>query len=315
MINMLLKRLLQAGFVAWAVGSLTFLMMRLLPGDIAYRIAAGRYGYDFVDLDAAQLVSSELGFDRSPFEQYIAWMWDLLHLNLGNSLVSGEPVVESVVHHLGYSVALALCAIAISLLIAFPVGVHCGKHPGGWLDRLSVSLSVFLRSAPVFVVGLVLIILFALHLGWFPVSGFGRPEHIALPSIALALTLAALSNRMIKNEAYGVFRSTYYRFARYKGLSESRAYERHARLNIALPIIAFLGVQTVGLIEGIVMIESLFSWPGIGHALTHAIFARDIPVIQGAALMMGLMFVFINTAVDVCHYVFDPRVRQERVVL
>lgn len=315
MINMLLKRLLQAGFVAWAVGSLTFLMMRLLPGDIAYRIAAGRYGYDFVDLKAAEHVSSELGFDRSPFEQYLAWMWDLLHLNLGNSLVSGEPVVESVMHHLGYSVALALCAISVSLLIAFPVGVYCGKHPGGWLDRLSVSLSVLLRSAPVFVVGLILIILFALHLGWLPVSGFGRPEHIVLPSLALALTLAALSNRMIKNEAYGVFRSTYYRFARYKGLSEQRAYERHARLNIALPIVAFLGVQTVGLIEGIVMIESLFSWPGIGHALTHAIFARDIPVIQGAALMMGLMFVLINTAVDVCHYVFDPRVRQEKVVL
>lgn len=314
MIDLLLKRLLQAGFVAWAVGTITFVMMKLLPGDMVYRIAASRYGYDFVSQEAAQAVSVELGLGRSAFEQYVVWLWELLHLNLGHSLVSEEAVNELLWHHLGYSLILAIAALALSLFIAFPVGVYCGRYPGGRVDKMMLSLSVLLRSAPVFVVGLGLIILFALQLGWLPVLGFGRPEHVVLPSLALALTLAALSNRMIKNEAYLVLRSAYYRFARYKGLDEVRAYERHARLNIALPLIAFIGVQAVGLIEGIVMIESLFAWPGIGHALSHAIFARDIPVIQGAALVMGLLFVAINTAVDLAQYMLDPRIRQEKVV-
>jgi peptide/nickel transport system permease protein len=151
-----------------------------------------------------------------------------------------------------------------------------------------------------------------LQLGWLPGSGFGQPQHIILPSLALALTLAGLSNQMIRHEAFRVFRSPYLRFARYKGLTEHQAYQHHARPNITLPIIAFLGVQMVGLIEGIVMIESLFAWPGIGHALSHAIFARDIPVIQGAALLMGLLFVAINTLVDIYQYLIDPRIRQEK---
>lgn len=313
MIKLLIQRLLQAGFVAWAVGTLTFFMMRFLPGDMAYRIAASRYGYDFVNTETAQAVSAELGLDRSGFEQYVDWFSQLLQLNLGKSLVSGEAVTTQVMQHLGYSLILALCALGLSLLIAFPLGVYCGRHPNSWVDRLTLTLSVLFRSTPVFVFGLLAIIVFALQLGWLPVSGFGEPQYVILPSLALALTLAALSNQMVRQEALTVYSSAYLRFARYKGLSEQQAYQRHAQPNIALPVIAFLGVQAVGLIEGIVMVESLFSWPGIGHALSHAIFARDIPVIQGAALLMGLLFVLINALVDLLQYQLDPRIRQERV--
>ena len=310
MIKLLALRLAQAGFVAWAVGTITFVMMKLLPGDMAYRIAASRYGYDFVNQEAAQAVSAELGLSKSPFEQYLSWLSELLRGDLGVSLISGEPISEMLELHLGYSVILAGVALGISLLIAFPLGIYCAKYPNSVIDKMTLSLSILFRSAPVFVIGLVLIIVFALQFGLLPVSGFGQPQHVVLPALALALTLAALSNQMIKNEAISVFRSPFLKFARYKGLSEQQAYERHARINIMLPMFAFIGVQAVGLIEGIVMIESLFSWPGIGHALSHAVFGRDIPMIQGAALVMGLLFVLINTIVDVTQYLIDPRVRQ-----
>jgi peptide/nickel transport system permease protein len=310
MSKLLLHRLYQAIFVAWSVGTLTFMMMWFLPGDMAFRIAASRYGYDYVDQAAAQAVSAELGLDRPVMQQYFQWLWDLCHLNLGHSLISGEPVIEKVMHHLSYSLVLAALAMGISLLIAFPIGVHCARHASQLSDRITLFISSFLRAQPVFILGLVMILVFALTLDLFPVAGFGRIEHVFLPALSLSLSLAALSNRMIRNTAKTVFEAPFYRFARLKGLTDAQVYLRHGRLNIALPVLAFIGVQAVGLIEGIVMIESLFSWPGIGHALSHAVFGRDIPVIQGAALLMGLIFVAINTGIDLLSYSLDPRVRR-----
>ncbi|CAM3649797.1 Nickel transport system permease protein NikB [Vibrio aerogenes CECT 7868] len=314
MIKLLIHRLYQAVFVAWSVGTITFIMMKMLPGDMAFRIAAGRYGYDYVNLDAAKAVSKELGLEQSAISQYFSWLWDLCHFHLGNSLLSGESVAEKVFHHLGYSLWLALIAVLVSLLIAFPVGVYCGRHAGSASDKAALFFSGFMRAQPVFLIGLILILLFALHLHWLPVAGFGSPEHVILPAVALALSLAALSNRMVRNTARTVFRAPFYRFARFKGLTDAQTYQRHGRLNIALPVMAFIGVQAVGLIEGIVMIESLFSWPGIGHALSHAVFSRDVPVIQGAALLMGLLFVAINTLIDMIQYQLDPRYRQDMEV-
>ncbi|EGR3114621.1 ABC transporter permease [Vibrio parahaemolyticus] len=313
MIKLLLNRLAQAGFVAWAVGTLTFLMMRFLPGDMAYKIAAERYGYDYVNQEAAEVVRAELGLDRSGLEQYWSWLVDLVQLNLGQSLVSGEEVSSMIGHYLSYTFMLAATALVISLVIAFPLGIHSGKYPNKIIDKFAVGFSVLFRSTPVFLLGLILMIIFGYQLGWLPVTGFGEPQHIIMPSIALALTLAALSNQMIRNEAHSVFRAPFMRFARYKGLSDKQAEQHHLTPNVTLPVITFLGVQAISLIEGIVMIESLFAWPGIGHALSHAIFARDIPVIQAAALVMGLLFVGINTVIDLCQYALDPRVRQEKL--
>ncbi|QMV13894.1 ABC transporter permease [Vibrio spartinae] len=310
MINLLLRRFCQLIFVGWSVGTVTFVMMKFLPGDMAFRIAAARYGHDYVNLASAQRVAADLGLNRPVWEQYVSWMWDLAHFNLGQSMVSGEPVTEKIMHHLGYSLWLAVVALGLSLLIAFPIGIYCARHAGQWHDRVTLLISSFMRAQPVFLIGLVLILCFALKLDLLPVAGFGRFEHVLLPALALALSLAAMSNRMIRNTAKRIFDAPFYHFARLKGLSESQTYVHHGQRNITLPLLAFIGVQAVGLVEGIVMIESLFSWPGIGHALSHAIFGRDIPVIQGAALMMGLLFVVINTGVDLVQYHFDPRYRR-----
>ncbi|CUB03795.1 ABC-type dipeptide/oligopeptide/nickel transport system, permease component [Marinomonas fungiae] len=303
---LLLKRLLQLVAVSWGVGTLTFILMRSLPGDMAYRIAASRYGMDAVDNRAADLVREELGLNHSAWSAYWQWFTDLLSWNLGNSLVSGEPVATQLWHMLGHSVVLAVAGILLSILIAIPLGL-ASAFKGGWLDRSLLMVSTTLRAVPVFVIGLLAIIMFALEWNLFPVAGFGTPAHLVLPALTLALSLAAISNRVVHTEARRVFGSSFFEFARMKGLSPSQTFMHHGARNIAVPVVAFLGIQLITVVEGVVMIESLFSWPGIGHGLAHAIFARDIPLIQGAALMMGVLFVVMNTLVDIaCHYL-DPR--------
>lgn len=304
--GILLKRLWQLLAVVWGVGTLTFILMRALPGDMAYRIAASRYGHDNVDAQAASLVREELGLDSSPFILYFNWLFDLLQLKLGNSLVSGTPVIDSVQHMLGYSVLLAVTGLLISILVAVPFGL-LSAWKGNPFDSVIMTVSSMVRAMPIFVIGVLFLILFALHWNWFPVAGFGTPAHLVLPALTLALSLAAVSNRVIKGAAQRVFGSSFYTFSHVKGLSSWRTFQRHGVRNIALPVVAFLGIQLISMIEGIVMIESLFSWPGIGHGLAHAIFARDIPVIQGAALIMGLMFVCLNTLIDLICFWIDPR--------
>lgn len=306
MAALLVRRLLQLLAVSWGVGTLTFILMRSLPGDMAYRIAAGRYGMDAVNSNAADLVRAELGLDQGAFSAYGQWLIDLLTWNLGNSLVSGGPVSHEIWHMLQHSVLLALAGTLLAAAIAIPLGL-ASAYWGGWLDRLLLACSTAMRAVPVFVVGLLTMIVFALEWQLFPVAGFGTPAHLVLPALTLALTLAAVSNRVVSTEARRVFNSEFFEFARTKGFTPWQAFRHHGMRNIAVPVVAFFGVQLVMLIEGVVMVESLFSWPGIGHGLAHAIFARDIPVIQGAALMMGMLFVVMNTLVDITCYYLDPR--------
>lgn len=309
MVSLIKKRLLQLVLVAWGVGTLTFIMMRSLPGDMAYRIAASRYGQDNVDSNAAELVRSELNLEQGWFSSYISWLTDLLQFNLGNSLVSGLPVSGEIAHQLGHSLLLAVAGIFLSMLIAVPMGIWSARK-GGALNTVLVWLSTFTKALPVFVLGLVLILLFALNITLLPVAGFGTWQHLVLPAFTLAISLAAVSNRVVHVSALNVFRSSFYQFSRIKGLTESQTFVRHGVRNMAVPVVAFIGIQLVSVIEGIVMIESLFSWPGVGHGLAHAIFARDIPLIQGCALTMGVLFVVLNGLVDALCYWIDPRGQQ-----
>jgi len=303
---MLFKRLLQLITVIWGVGTLTFILMRSLPGDMAYRIAASRYGQDNVDSQAAVLVREELKLDQSALTAYWHWLTDLMQLKLGDSLVSGLPVMDSIQHMLGHSLLLAFAGLFVSILISVPLGLLSAWR-GNPLDSVLMGLSSMIRAMPVFVLGVLFVLLFALHLNWFPVAGFGSPAYLVLPAITLALSLAAISNRVVRDSAKTTFQSAFYQFSQVKGLSLWQTFRRHGARNIALPVVAFFGIQLVSMIEGIVMIESLFSWPGIGHGLAHAIFARDIPVIQGSALMMGILFVLLNTLVDIICLWIDPR--------
>ncbi len=284
-------------------------MIRLLPGDVAYRIAAGRYGYDVVDSAAAAKVAAELDLNRPAIEAFGLWLYDLVRLDLGTSLVSGEPVWDELVMQLGHTLQLAVSAILLSLLIGPPLGILAGLNRGGFLDRGLMLVSTALRALPQFVVGLGLIVIFGLMLNLLPTAGHAHGSHLVLPAFTLALGLAAVSAQVARDAMAEVAQSQFYRFARTKGLPEWQVFRRHGLRNVAVPIVTYLGVQFIYLVEGVVVVETLFAWPGIGHALVHAIFGRDVPVIQGAALVMGLMFVVLNAAVDGFCYIIDPRRR------
>ena len=306
-IRLLGFRLLQAVMVALLVGALTFLLMTLLPGDAAYRIAAGRYGYDMVSSAAAQAVRSELNLDQPVVGRFISWIGDVLTFDLGRSLVSAKPVVEMIIHELGSSVRLAIGAVVLSFFMGPPLGILAGLTPGGVMDRALLMASVATRAIPHFVLGVILVLIFAVSMALLPSAGHGTFAHAVLPTVTLALGLAAVSAKVAREATAAVASSAYYQFGRLKGLSPLRVFLRHGLRNIGVPVVTYLGVQLVYLIEGVVVVETLFAWPGIGHGLVHAIVQRDIPMVQGTALAMGLMFVMLNTLVDVANHLIDPR--------
>jgi peptide/nickel transport system permease protein len=308
LLPVLLQRGGQALAVGVLVGMISFLMMRWLPGDFAYRIAAGRYGYDLVTAEAAEAVRRELALDAPWYVALVGWWQQLLSFDLGTSLVIGTPVIAEIQHQLGHTLMLAGAALALSLVIGLPLGVAAGLRPGGWADRLGLLVSVGLRAFPPFLLGLLLVILFSG--ADLPAAGHGEAANLFLPALTLALGLAAGSSRIVREAIRNVLASEHYAFALTKGLSVPRAVWRHALRNTALPVVAYLGVQLVFVIEGVVILETLFAWPGIGHALVHAVFWRDVPMIQGTCLMLAMCFVMLNALVDLLCLVLDPRRRE-----
>ncbi|MGP4969304.1 ABC transporter permease [Psychrobacter aquimaris] len=308
MFKYIAHRVLQLLLVIWSVGTLTFVLTRSLPGDMAYRIAASRYGYDQTDAAAAALVRSELGLDQPWWQSYFDWLLDLVQFNLGHSLVSGESIWAEIAHQFGHTLSLALAALVISVFIGPPLGLLAAQRPNGWFDRLTLIASTVLRSVPIFIIGIALITLLAVQIKWLPAAGYGTPQHYILPALTLAIGLSAVSVRVSRHAMVQVQTSEYYDFAQLKGLNKWTAFCRHGLRNVTIPILAYHSVQLVYLVEGVVIVESLFAWPGSGHALVHAIVARDVPMIQGTALIMGGMFVVLNMVVDLLSGLIDPRI-------
>ena len=309
-VKLLAARLFQALVVALIVGIVGFAMMQALPGDAAYRIAAGRYGYDVVDAAAAEAMRLQLGLDRPALEMLMVWIGQALTFDLGHSFVTGAPVVDEILHQLGHSVGLAFISILVALALAVPVGTLAGLRPGSLFDRISGGAALVLRATPAFLIGILLILFIAVELRLTPASGHGHGTHFVLPALTLGLVLGSVLSRVVRNAVAEAVASEPFRFARQKGLSLPAALRRHAFRNAAVPVITYLGVQTALLLEGVVVVESVFSWPGIGHALTHAVFERDIPMVQGTALVLGLGFVVLSFVVDISCRMLDPRLAQ-----
>ncbi len=308
--NMLVARLVQALAVALLVGAATFAMMRSLPGDAAWRIAAGRYGYDNVTAAAADAVRAELGLGGPWLPAFAQWMGDLLRLDFGVSLVSGQPVMQEIAHQLGASLWLALAAVGLSVLIGPPLGILAGLRPGGWLDQSLLLASTALKAVPQFLMALILILVLSVQWGWLPAAGYGTAQHFILPALALGLGLAAVNARIARDAMARIAAMPFYHFARWKGLSRRQVLWRHGLRNVAVPLLTYLGLQFVLLVEGVVVIESIVGWPGIGHALVHAVFSRDVPMVQGTALVLGLGFVLVNALIDLALVRIDPRKAQ-----
>jgi len=300
-------RLVQAALVALVVGTASFFLVEALPGDQAYRIAAGRYGEDHVSTLAAEAVRVELGLDRSLVARLGAWLFDLARLDLGRSMVTGETVFHELTLQLGATVGLSCAALLLSVLIGPPLGLLLAIRSGGWADGVVLTGATALRAIPMFVIGLALMLIFASWLGVLPAAGYSRVEDWILPTLTLGLTMAAVSCVVTRNSAIAVLQAPHVAYAATKGLGQAAIMRRHVLRNVAVPVTVLLGLQLVTLVEGVVVVETLFSWPGIGHALVHALVARDVPMVQGTALVMGLFFVALNATVDLLTLVIDPR--------
>lgn len=304
-----LRAVTQAAFVAVVVGILSFFLTKSLPGDAAFRIAAGRYGYDNVNAAAATAVRAELGLDLPAWQQLLMWIGDLARFRLGTSMVSGESVFEHLVPTLGATLHLSLVAWVLAVMLAIVLGTVAAVRRG-WLSHAIDKVCTVLRGSPPFLIGLLLMLGIAVHLKWLPVAGYGDTENVVLPALTLALALCGGIAQVVRARLEQVLASDAFEFAQVKGLPLGAALWRHAAPAVALPTLAYSGVQLILLIEGVVVIESLFAWPGIGHALVHAVVERDVPVIQGAALLTGLLFVVLNTVVDTVVKLLDPRQRE-----
>ncbi len=301
------RLLLQAVFVLLAVGTLCFAMAELLPGDAAYRIAASRYGYDVVNTEIAEAVRAELGLDRPALVRWAEWLGQVGQGNLGQSMVLGDPVLHLVAYQLGQTVWLSLVTWLMALALGVSLGLWTALHPQGWARRAVDSLNTVLRASPSFLLGVVLTTVLAVELDWLPVAGHEDADHVFLPALTLALALCPGFTQVVREAALKLLRSDAFEFAQVKGLPLHTALRRHALPQVLLATLAYAGVQLVLLIEGMVVVETLFAWPGIGHALVHAVIARDVPMVQGTALTMALLFVLLNGTIDLLLHALDPR--------
>lgn len=306
---MLAARMGQAVATAFLLATLCFTFVHALPGDTALRIAAARVGEDRLTPDAADRVRREEGLDRPIAVQYATWVGQLARGDLGRSMVSRKPVAEELAYHAQATALLGAAGWLLSYVIALPLGIAAGTRPGGVVDRATMAAAVGLASLPSFLIGIGLIAVFALTLRWLPPAGARTGGHMVLPTLTLALGLAAYSVRILRNAVVEVQAAAYMTFARIRGSGAAQAFRRHGVRNAAIPVATFAALQLAYVVDGFVVVETLFAYPGLGDLLIKSLLARDVPVIMGAGLVMGLAYTVLNLLADLLCLWLDPRRR------
>ena len=312
MLGYLIRRLLAAIPVLGVVAVFVFLLLRLTPGDPAAIIAG-----DMATPEQLERIRTSLGLNEPLMTQFVTWVSKILHGDLGVSLISNVPVLSMIGQRLEPTISIALTTIILAILVAVPLGVIAAWKHGTWIDRFVMGLSVLGFSVPVFVVGYVLVQIFAIELRWLPVQGFRSItkgfgpflERAVLPTLALSFIYVALIARMTRASMLDVLGEDYVRTARAKGIPERSVLLKHALRNAAVPVITVLGTGFGLLISGVVVTESVFNLPGIGRLTVDAVLARDYPVIQGVILLTSALYVAINLLIDVAYTFLDPRIR------
>ena len=300
------KRLLLTIPVLIGVSFVVFVMVRIIPGDPAQIIAGEAATREFVEE-----LRRELGLDRPIVVQFGDFLARLLRGDLGRSIRSRIPVVEDLKVRIPNTVILAAAGMVVATSLGVLAGIVSAVRPYSLLDTAVMLLALAGLSMPVFWSGLMLILLFAVMLGWLPAVGTGSWAHLILPAVTLGLTSAAIIARMTRSSMLEVLRSDYIRTARAKGLAEATVVNRHALRNALIPVITVVGLQTGNLLSGAVLTESVFAWPGVGRLMVEGIQTRDYPIVQAAVLVVALTFVIVNLVVDVLYAVVDPRIRTE----
>ena len=310
-----LRRLLLAIPVLFGVSVLVFAVLHLAPGDPA----AIMLGAQATKEDVERL-RRDLGLDEPLVVQYLNWIGQVARGDLGRSIPLGRAVLPEVLLRFKATLLLTAGALAIAVLLGLIAGIVSAVKQYSWLDRMSMGVAVTGVSLPVFWTGIMLIIVFALQLRWFPSSGMSSPYgsgvadvlwHLVLPAVTLGTASAAALARLTRSSLLEIIRQDYVRSARAKGLAERAVITRHVLKNAVNPIITVLGVQVGFLLGGAILTETVFSWPGLGSMMVRAIQARDYPLVQGGVLLIATTFVLVNLVVDLLYAVFDPRIRYD----
>jgi len=292
--------------VLLGVATLVFSLIHLIPGDPAQAML----GEAAPQADVEEL-RHRLGLDRPLIEQYGVFLRGLAKGDLGTSLRTGLPVTGQIVERMPATIELAAAAMLVAIAFAIPLGIIAAVRRGTAVDHAAMTLSLAGVSVPNFWLGPLLAIIFAVELGWLPVSGRGTWAHLVLPAISLGAALAAILARMTRATMLEELREPYVQAARARGVSRLRAVLRHAFRNSLIPVVTLLGLQFGAVLTGAVITETIFAWPGIGRLLIQSIGFRDYPLVQGCILLIALTYVGVNLVTDMLYGVLDPRIRYD----
>jgi peptide/nickel transport system permease protein len=314
MASLIIRRLASALPVLLLVSLISFVLIWLVPGDAAAELAGPS-----ASPEELAHIRTDLGLDQPVWIQALHWYRNLLHGDLGQSLLLGRSVAAAILERLPVTLSLTGFALVITLLFGIGSGTIAALKRNSWIDQAVMMTALVGLSLPDFWLGLVAIYVFSVALGWFPTGGFvafgdspvGWLQTTTLPAIALALTQTGLLARMTRSSLLEVLSQDYIRTAWAKGLPGRIVIVKHALLNIAVPVLTVLGISIGILFSGAVVIESVFAIPGVGRLIIDAVLRRDLPVIQGGILIIGVFMVTVNIAVDLLYAAFDPRVRHE----
>jgi len=316
MLSFLGRRLLASATIVFFAGTLVFLIIHLLPGDPVV-LLLGEQGA--ATQETVDQLRRRLRLDLPLPVQYYEWVKGVFRGDLGNSLQNDVPVIEELTRRIPRSLELIFFGLLISVSVGIPLGVAGGRYPNSFWGWLSSVFAILGFSSPVFVTGIVLIIIFSLSFRLLPSSGYApfsenlldHFRYSFLPSLTLGFGFVGVMIRMTRASLMDVITKDYIRTARAKGLSERDVVYKHALPNALVPVISILGVRAGNLLGGTVIIESLFNWPGLSSLLVRSCYDRDYPMIQGCLLSIFVIFVLISLGVDLCHGLLDPRIRQE----
>lgn len=303
------------------VSIVIFWLMRILPGDVATLIlvgpSGGGEGGNVPKPEQIAALRAQLGLDRPIWVQYLDWMRGMARLDVGNSLWTRQPVFTELFRRLPLTIWLGILATMISLTVAIPLGILAAVKRGTWIDVAARTFAVGGLSLPNFWVGILMILALVTYFGWAPPLGYvGLTEdpwknfqQLIWPALALGYAQAGLVSRLVRSSLLEVMREDYVRTARSKGLNETRVIIRHALRNSLLPVVTVLGLSLAGIVSGTVIMETVFSLPGVGRFMVEAIDHRDHPVVQTLTFVFALIYALMNLAVDLVYVVIDPRIR------
>ena len=306
MVHFIVRRILQTIPVLFGVIVITFILMYMVPGDPVVSMVGERY-----DEETIHKLRKELHLDDSLPMQFVHYVSNVLRGDFGKSFITGGPVSEELLIKFPNTLILAVASMIIAIITGLTMGIVSSLKPQSILDKITMFFALAGISAPVFWVGLMLILFIGVFLQWLPPTGFGGIEYIILPAITLGLRSAAYLARLTRATMLDVLNQDYIRTARMKRLPEWKVILKHGFPNILIPIITVIGTDFGSYLSGAVLTESIFGWPGIGRYALEAILKRDFPVIQGTVLFMALMFILANLIVDIFYGIVDPRMRIE----